>query len=136
MICLRCKKNKSKDEFDFDPAVNRLSTYCRLCNWELDRELTRTCNTCGERKHYSKFHESEETSSGCSICCMKCTAKKKKNDRAKRRLAEENEKYRSKCCTVCGCQKLNVEFETNKMIKGGLHSTCNACLKLRGTNHE
>jgi len=130
MICLRCKKDKNKDEFDFDPAVNRLSTYCRLCVWEQRNELKYFCATCGERKHVDKFHEDAEVRGGVSRC-MKCTAKKKKNEREKKKRAE----YIDRVCVTCGIRKLYAEFKINAKTKDGLHPVCNACLELRRTKN-
>ena len=136
MICLRCKKDKNKDEFDFDPAVNRLSTYCRLCVWEQRNELKYFCVICGERKHYSKFHfhRNDEKGSGCDATCMKCTAKKKKSDREKKKRVKDKLKY-GRCCNTCGYRQPLTEFKKNKKTKDGLHSTCNTCLEHKGTKN-
>jgi len=131
MICLRCKKDKNKDEFDFDPAVNRLSTYCRPCVWEQRNELKYFCATCGERKHVDKFPNDIIESSIDGNCCMKCIARKKKNDREKKKRAKKVDRV----CVTCGVRKPITKFKINAKTKDGLHPVCNACLEIRRTKN-
>jgi len=135
MICLGCKKHKNSKEFSIswiycDKCQTKFITECEAMN-------TAVCVSCGTRHPLHRFPRNEKQSGGLSLLCYTCTAKRKRKEDYRRKHPVKNGPMcGGKHCNICGCLKLNECFKKNRKIKGGLHPTCNACLKLKANRRN
>lgn len=92
--CPRCGKPKPREAFlPNESKLDGLSTYCRSCTNEYNKEYIKTkvepkaerkCGKCGETKGLAEFYKNAAYRDGFDNYCKKCKDKYNKVQRQKR----------------------------------------------------
>jgi hypothetical protein len=139
--CKGCNINKLVDKFGpFKTSKDGYSYYCKECQNKISKaysdeysysiEINLRCDVCNITKSSLNFNKNRRKKNGYSDICKECSKKELKKQRENNKLKNSKDtiaKTFIKKCSSCKIQKLNSEFNFNKINHDGLQSICRDC---------